>query len=113
MKNTSTPQVHVDFPLHRERLRHAPAGREYDLSMPYHGGLPLRGDLVTITAGNHQVTLRVVRRNFELLSGITTIRIDLGRRTSRRPDQLLALALEVHAPGIVRNACSGAGSARV
>jgi hypothetical protein len=52
--------------------------------MPSAGGLPLRGDFVTITVGNHQLTFRVVSRNFELLSGITTIRIELGA-----PDEAL------------------------
>ena len=78
MKNTPSPQVHVDFRFTESGAALLPRDVKYDLEMPYQGGLPMRGDLVTITAGNHQVTFRVVRRNFELLSGITTIRIDLG-----------------------------------
>jgi hypothetical protein len=78
MKNTPSPQVHVDFRFTAAASALLPRDVKYDLDMPYQGGLPMRGDLVTITAGNHQITFRVVRRNFELLSGITTIRIDLG-----------------------------------
>ena len=78
MKNTPSPQVHVDFRFTDGGAALLPRDVKYDLDMPYQGGLPMRGDLVTITAGIHQITFRVVRRNFELLSGITTIRIDLG-----------------------------------
>jgi hypothetical protein len=78
MKNTPSPRVHVDFRFTAAGAALLPRDVKYDLDMPYQGGLPVRGDLVTITAGNYQITFRVVRRNFELLSGITTIRIDLG-----------------------------------
>jgi len=80
VKNTPSPppQVQVEFRFTESGSAMLPRDVTYNLEMPYQGGLPIGGDLVTITAGNHQVTLRVVRRNFELLSGITTIRIDLG-----------------------------------
>ena len=78
MKNTPSSQTHVDFRFTATGSALLPRDVKYDLDMPSQGGLPMRGDLVTITAGNHQITFRVVRRNFELLSGITTIRIDLG-----------------------------------
>jgi hypothetical protein len=49
MKNTPA-QVHVDFRFTDSGSALLPRDVKYDLSMPYHGGLPLRGDLVTITA---------------------------------------------------------------
>ena len=78
MTVTPPDQVVVDVRFTPRGSDLLPRNVKYDLNMPSAGGLPLRGDFVTITVGNHQLTFRVVSRNFELLSGITTIRIELG-----------------------------------
>ena len=78
MKVTPPDQVIVDVRFTPRGSDLLPRNVKYELAMPSAGGLPLRGDFVTVTVGNHQMTFRVVSRNFELLSGITTIRIELG-----------------------------------
>jgi hypothetical protein len=80
MKVVPADQVVVDVRFTPRGSDLLPRKREVRPQHASAGGLPLRGDFVTITVGNHQLTFRVVSRNFELLSGITTIR-DRARRS--------------------------------
>ena len=79
MTVASIPKAHIDFRFTERGRALLTSNINFDIpSIAAQAGIPMRGDLMILNLGGLEVAFRVVNRSFEILPGITTLRIDLG-----------------------------------